>query len=862
MNCCCWETKLPDDTKVQDKVSCAFLCLNLFHSFFMFSHDTDNSEFQLALDFISNTSHPVFLTGKAGTGKTTFLKYIQSNILKTMAIVAPTGVAAMNAGGTTIHSFFQLPFAPFIGAKTTGSDHADFTDRNSLLKQLKLNAERREILQQLDLLVIDEISMVRADLLDAIDLVLRYVRHNYSKPFGGVQLLYIGDMYQLPPVVKQDEWHLLHTFYESPFFFSSHVIKEQPPVYIELNKVYRQKDKNFIHLLNQVRNNEMDEDGYELLHSRHIVDTSSTDSDGIIILTTHNAKADAINSRAIDILPGEEHYFKATINGIFQDNSFPTDENLLLKKGAQVMFIKNDMEKVRRYFNGKIGTVQSIADDKVWIECKNGDATNLIELKKETWRNIKYSINSKSGNVDEDELGSFTQFPLRLAWAITIHKSQGLTFEKVIIDAGSSFAPGQVYVALSRCTTLEGLHLVTKISMNSLQSDPRIVAFAQEQKSRAKNMQLLDNTSKENEFHVLTSLFDFAKIDKSLARLSDNLKPGKHASNVTEWTKKIHETWAKIYGHSKTFQSQLSNYNPLAEPDEINFRQRVVAASVYFAKELESFNSTLCVCPMRTDNRQIAKEIDDALHSVVGLIELKVFIMQGCAIAPQLRTYYQQKKCFSKSKASFSAYAGRSALIPENLEHPELYTLLKNKRDQLCNENNLPVYLVCNSAAIEQMATYMPVTLSDLEKISGFGKIKVAQYGKQFVSIIAEYCEMHDIDPPQNTVPVKRQRKPGKAVKEDTKTVSFEKYSNGMAIDEIAKERNLSATTIAGHLAFFVQEGQIKIESLVKADVLATIRAVRKNAPTENISGLKSLLPDISYADIKFYLAAEKMSLA
>lgn len=825
----------------------------------MFPHDRDNAEFQLAFDFISSTNHPVFLTGKAGTGKTTFLKYIQSAIVKSMAIVAPTGVAAMNAGGTTIHSFFQLPFAPFISAAQ--SNQAESTDKSTLLKQLKLTSERKEILQQLDLLIIDEISMVRADLLDAIDAVLRYVRHNYAQPFGGVQLLYIGDMYQLPPVVKHDEWHLLHTFYESPFFFSSHVIKEQPPVYLELNKVYRQKDKNFIHLLNQVRNNEMDEDGYELLHSRYAGDNSTIDKEGIIVLTTHNAKADTINKNAIERIQEEPHYFKATIAGVFQDNSFPTDENLLIKKGAQVMFIKNDTEKVRRFFNGKIGRVKSIEDDKIWIECKDGEVgTNLIELKKETWRNIKYSINAKSGNIDEDELGSFTQFPLRLAWAITIHKSQGLTFDKVIIDAGSSFAAGQVYVALSRCTTLEGLHLVTKISMNSLQSDPRIVAFAQEQKSRTKNKQLLEYAVKENEFNALASVFDFSKTDKAIVHLTEQTRLNRFPSNVTQWLNSFKETWKHIFGHAINFQSQLKGYNYNVENDQALFRQRIIAASVYFANELTKMVPVLQGCPARTDNRQIAQAIDDVINGLIDQIDLKIHFMKGCQAEPSITRYYLQKKSFVKGLSRFSSYAGRSALIPENIGHPELYVLLKKKRDQLCSEHDLPVYLVCNSASIEQMATYMPLTFQSLEKISGFGKVKVAQYGKHFISIISDYCALHNIVPADTLIPVKRQRKAAavKSLKDDTKQITFEKFTNGKTIGEIAAERNLAPSTIEGHLVFYIKEGKLSLESLVTEDIITTIRGAREKARNETLTGLKQLLPDISYSDLKFYMAAEK----
>ena len=447
----------------------------------MQSPDDENIIYKTAANFINNSNHPVFLTGKAGTGKTTFLKYIKENTSKNTAVVAPTGVAAINAGGTTIHSFFQLPFGPYIPVSKTQWGNTEGNDKQNLISKLRLTNERKEVMQQLELLIIDEISMVRCDVLDAIDTVLRHVRSQHHKPFGGVQVLYIGDMYQLPPVVKDEEWQILKEYYANQYFFSSHATVAEPPVYIELKKVYRQTDADFINLLNQVRNNEMDEDGYAFLHSRFLPNAVAKKEDNTITLTTHNNKADSINIDALASLEGKSFSFKAVVEGEFYEKSFPADELLQLKIGAQVMFIKNDTEKIRRYFNGKIGTVEKFEADKIFVTCKDNDTSQTIEVKKETWRSIKYTLNKNTQQIDEEELGSFTQYPLRLAWAITIHKSQGLTFEKAIIDAGSAFAPGQVYVALSRCVSLQGMILKSKISYNSLHSDDRIVSFAKTQ---------------------------------------------------------------------------------------------------------------------------------------------------------------------------------------------------------------------------------------------------------------------------------------------------------------------------------------------------------------------------------------------
>ncbi|MEO6356356.1 MAG: AAA family ATPase, partial [Ferruginibacter sp.] len=451
--------------------------------------DITNTSFQLASDFVNYTQASLFLTGKAGTGKTTFLKHIKENGVKNTVVVAPTGVAAINAGGTTIHSFFQLPFTPFIPVSTGYGASDTISDKHSLIGRLRLTNDRKEVMQKLELLIIDEISMVRCDVLDAIDTVLRHVRSQYAAPFGGVQVLLIGDMYQLPPVVKSEEWQLLAPYYKSEYFFNSHVIELQQPVYIELNKIYRQNDGAFVQVLNQVRNNEMDQESYQLLHTRYLPAFYPAREENYITLTTHNSKADTINFKALNELDGKVFSFDATVEGEFYEKAFPADVNLKLKVGTQVMFLKNDIEKVRRYFNGKIGVVEKIEDDKIFVQCR--DEPTPIEVKKEKWKNIRYSLDKTTNQIEENEIGSFTQFPLRLAWAITIHKSQGLTFEKAIIDAGEAFAPGQVYVALSRCTTLAGMILHSRINNHSLRNDRRISEFASAQRTSARQLQLL-----------------------------------------------------------------------------------------------------------------------------------------------------------------------------------------------------------------------------------------------------------------------------------------------------------------------------------------------------------------------------------
>ena len=426
--------------------------------------DENNSIFELATGFINETSEHVFLTGKAGTGKTTFLRHIRNNTHKRVVVAAPTGVAAINAGGITLHSLFQLPFEPYVPG---------FSQNSSQKNHFRFSKLKIDLLRQLELLIIDEVSMLRADTLDAIDDTLRGIRRS-PKPFGGVQMLYIGDMFQLPPVAKNDEWNLLKDYYTSTFFFHSKAFEKTNPVYLELKKVYRQSDRSFVELLNNVRNNCLTDSDLETLNSRFYPNFIPPKEENYIILTTHNYKADQINNRELENLQGEEHIYQGEVTGEFPDYSLPTDMQLHLKENAQIMFIKNDPNG--DYYNGRIATVSRILNDRIYVMLPEKNKEILVQ--KENWKNIKYTLNKETGEVLEDELGSFMQYPLALAWAVTIHKSQGLTFDRAIIDTGSSFAAGQTYVALSRCRSLEGIILHSKIHSNCILTDEYAINFS------------------------------------------------------------------------------------------------------------------------------------------------------------------------------------------------------------------------------------------------------------------------------------------------------------------------------------------------------------------------------------------------
>ena len=554
----------------------------------MLQTDDTNTIFRLAADFVNNTSRHIFLTGKAGTGKTTFLKYIKEHSSKPAVVIAPTGVAAINAGGVTMHSFFQLPFGPFIPGTRHGFSTRDdgVADKHSLFKNIRFNADKRELLQEMELLIIDEVSMVRADMLDAMDIILRHFRKKLYVPFGGVQVLYIGDMYQLPPVVPNNEWDILQPYYDSPFFFSAQVIAESPPLYIELKKIYRQNDQQFIDVLNRVRNNQVTEDDFLLLNSRYQPDFSPQDDEKYITLSTHNKKADAINAAALEKLPGTLRTFSGSVSGDFSDKALPTEMNLQLKEGAQVMFIKNDTGADRKFFNGKLATIKKINNDEITV-VSNTDNEEL-KIEKETWRNIRYNYDKESDSIKEEELGSFTQYPLRLAWAVTIHKSQGLTFDKAIIDAGGSFAPGQVYVALSRCTSLQGMVLLSKLYPAAVATDKRVIAFAQKEAAAEELQQILGQEQKRYGAIALLKSFDYKKTLDTLEKFKE-LVPGKKLPDSQGALTIAHSLFNKASEQAliaSKFQLQLQQLLQKMEEtgDASLLEERVIKGISYFVK--------------------------------------------------------------------------------------------------------------------------------------------------------------------------------------------------------------------------------------------------------------------------------------
>ncbi|HTO15392.1 MAG TPA: helix-turn-helix domain-containing protein [Edaphocola sp.] len=585
----------------------------------------ENSIFEKAISFVNQTNQSIFLTGKAGTGKTTFLKYIRDHSHKRMVTLAPTGVAAINAGGSTIHSFFYLPFGTFIPSNRTvwGGENANIYNKNQLFSKAKLNQNKRTIIQNLDAIIIDEISMVRADTLDAIDALLRMVRRKPELAFGGIQMIFIGDMFQLPPVVKDQEWESLKEYYESPYFFDALVMKEVEPVYIELKKIYRQSDQLFIDILNRIRNNEVEEEDLSILNEKfdpyYIPDAYS----GFITLSTHNYKTDQINQNALDQLLSPPVIFKADIKGDFPAHIYPVEEELILKIGAQVMFIKNDKGEERRYFNGKIATIADLNEKDKTITVEFLDDNQTLVLEREEWENLKYDYDKEKDEIKETKQGTFSQYPIRLAWAITIHKSQGLTFEKAIIDAGQAFAPGQVYVALSRLTNLEGLILKSKISTSSIYTDPKIITFSENEtpEEALENMLILSQQVFAEQSISMAFSFE-QEYDKCLEltkELTRKAIPNKDTAG--EFILKQLERLKVLDQTGQKFKMQIDTW--INSTDKERFRylnERVQAGAVWFLNIvknlLEETNSHIKEFQLKQKTKKYIQELKELHQSI------------------------------------------------------------------------------------------------------------------------------------------------------------------------------------------------------------------------------------------------------
>ena len=801
-----------------------------------------NPRLELADQYVRFTNTNVFLTGKAGTGKTTFLKNIKTHSPKRMVIVAPTGVAAINAGGVTIHSFFQLSFGPNIPNQNL--------DNRPLVR--KFSNEKIKAIKAIDILVLDEISMVRADILDAIDEVLRRYR-NRNLPFGGVQLLMIGDLHQLAPVVKDDEWNILRPYYASPFFFESKALALSQFITIELTHIFRQADANFINLLNKVRDKKLDAESTRLLNSRYDPNFTYPKDEKYITLTSHNKAAMAINTAKLKELGGKSHNFKAEITDDFPESMYPNEFDLELKVGAQVMFVKNDLNTEKRYFNGKLGEIVSVDDEVIKVKCPY--EIEEISVSRAIWGNIKYILDD-SKTLQENIIGTFTQFPIKTAWAITIHKSQGLTFDRAIIDAASSFAHGQVYVALSRCKTFEGLVLSTPITSESVKSDNVINSFNQEVEKQDLSEETLMEAKKHTQSEWIRDLFDFKTIKNSLNFLFQSLAKvqDQFANTSFQNLSNVNDNYyTEIDPVIEKFLRQLESFiiqAPLPE-QSLELQSRIKKGSVYLHEKLEKLTyNPLKIIDLSCDNKETKGNIYKLWELCLKNVFEKLILLksnqsgfnstQFLTIKANANIDFETEKNKLTRTRNPSSFTGNKS---------DLYASLKVWRDSIANEKNLEKYMVIAQKTLQNLSEEMPRSKEQLAQISGLGNTKIRQYGGEILDIINEFCEANGIEGNNIQEGTKALKKLPKG---STQELSFKMFKEGHSIEEIATIRDLASSTVEGHLSEYVKRGLLAVESVIDKNKVRIIREFMLEKPDIKGSALKDALGDhCSYSEIR-----------
>jgi hypothetical protein len=749
------------------------------------------SSIKLTELFINQTNRTIFLTGKAGTGKTTLLRKIVQTTQKNTVIVAPTGIAALNAGGVTIHSFFQLPFGAFIPTthSPTSDSYVKHENKTTLKRHFKMNKRRIAIIRNLELLIIDEVSMLRADLLDAIDFMLKFVRRN-NEPFGGIQVLFIGDLLQLPPVVKNDEWSILSSYYNGIYFFNSQILSAFPPLVIELTTIFRQKDDEFIELLNNLRNNRFTEQNIALLNSKVINDPQSFDKTGCITLSTHNAKADEINAKELLKLKSKTVEYSAEITGDFPEHIFPLDQQLELKVGAQVMFVKNDSGLEKKYYNGKIGTIEFLSEYEVIVYFS--EEKKKITVDKYEWSNIKYNLNEATQEITEEVIGTFVQYPLKLAWAITVHKSQGLTFDKAILDVNDVFAPGQAYVAFSRLRSLDGLKLLRPIENRSISMDQQVKDFTQIDVDLASLNNQLSNDTVHYLKNRLIQTFDWYSLLELISILSSShtSAPIKTEKNKNlKWIKELVEKLSNTQEHSLNFRKQIDKlfYNQV-DLEFIN--ERVSAAYNYFFPILDEILGRFYFKIGELKLIRKTKQYTDELEEFSELLFCRIIDLKKTRILSE--------------KLSLGLDISKDVFKIPEIENYQISKI--SAVQQALRQQNKNSKLVLDAIDFETKITKV---------------------------------------------------KKDKPVKQSTIEITEEFIKSGKKIDEIARIRQLSETTIYGHVAQLIRAEKIEISDVMEAKRLKEIQELVAKCDSSSLSQIKAQIGDLaSWDELRIYQAS------
>jgi hypothetical protein len=819
-----------------------------------------NNSFTLAYNYVCYTNKPIFLTGKAGTGKTTFLKYLKDNCPKNMAVAAPTGVAAINAGGVTLNSLFQIPPSSFYPGRLPAFSNSNMLDVYSLTSKARLDNNKLKLIRSLELLIIDEVSMVRADMLDAVNTMLQFVRRN-TLPFGGVQVLFIGDLFQLPPVTKPEDWQLLQEIYKSPYFFDSKVLEQVQLINIELDKIYRQQDDTFINLLNAVRNNNPTNDTFDLLNKQY---QPNTDLNGIITLTTHNANAARINENNLQRLTTKAFVYKAKVSGDINTQNLLAEESLALKVGAQVMFVKNSSDK--QYYNGMIATVKYLDADTIKVEHDN----EIITVPLDEWRNVRYTLDEGKDKINENIIGSFEQYPLRLAWAVTIHKSQGLTFDKCAIDAADCFAGGQLYVALSRCRTLQGIILLTKVPQRAIITDNNIVTYYKSI-NNVEHQSKLANEQQQYLLQLVKNLYLFTDELNGLAQLY-KLYQDNHNELNTNAQDQI-EQWQSIVNNYNTIGLKFSNeLNALAANEATVWLPRVAKANTYFTTQVKQLLQLIEEHKIITESRPLAKDIDAILINIHKLLQVKIQFYQGLQQELSLNAYFIQRRNLELTLLKTSSYAQKkqtgNVIYKIDVANPSLYLELAAIRNELCDETGQPIYMIANKEMLADMATYLPSTKQDLLRIKGFGKAKVDRFGADFLEAINDYRRTNNLESNMPTtaskaksIKAEKEPKEPKPIKDKnelhgTFLETYELYKSGLNIEAIAAQRNFVPSTIYSHLG-----KAIKLGKLALIDVIDGMRGLELLQLVADNNG-KTLVELKAIANDKFSFDELRLAMA